>query len=345
MFLEQLKNFILWGNSGYTYLKAALIFIGLLILLKIFREIILARLKKFAEKTKTDFDDVLIDIFKTIKPPFYLLVSLYISIKTLVIPEIVFKIINILFIIAVIYEIIHAIEKVIDYSFKIKGKENASITSTIKLIIKICIWAFGIVLALSNLGVNISSLIAGLGIGGIAIALALQNILKDVFSSFSILIDKPFEVDDFIVVGKDMGTVEKIGIKTTRLRTLDGQQLIIANNELTNARVQNFKRLEKRRCLFNLDVTYETEQKKLAKIPQIIQTIIEANSELEFDRCHFKSFGESTLKFEISYYVNTQDYKEYLDAVEKINLAIVDKFRKENIEFAYPTHLEYQKNA
>ena len=140
-----------------------------------------------------------------------------------------------------------------------------------------------------------------------------------------------------------MGTVEKIGIKTTRLRALDGQQLIIANSELTDARVENFKRLEKRRCLFNLDVTYETEQEKLAKIPQMIQTIIEANSELEFDRCHFKTFGESTLKFEVSYYVNTQDYKEYLDAVEKINLAIVDKFRKENIEFAYPTHVEYQK--
>ena len=343
MFLEQLKNLTLWGNSGYAYLKAAIIFIGLLILLKIFREIILAKLKKLAEKTKTEFDDVLIDIFKTIKPPFYLLASLYISIKTLVIPDIAVKIINILFIITVIYEIIRALEKMVDYLFKVRGKENDSIARTIKLIIKICIWAFGIVLALGNLGVNISSLIAGLGIGGIAVALALQNILKDIFSSFSILIDKPFEIGDFIVVGKDMGTVEKIGIKTTRLRALDGQQLIISNSELTDARVQNFKRLEKRRCLFNLDLTYETEQEKLAKIPQIIQAIIEANSELEFDRCHFKTFGESTLKFEVSYYVNTQDYKEYLDAVEKINLAIVDKFRKENIEFAYPTSLEYQK--
>ena len=344
MFIEQLKNLFFWNNSAYNYLEALVIFIGLLIILKIFREIILAKLKKLAEKTKTDFDDILIDIFKTIKPPFYLLASLYISIKTLILPDMAIKVINILFIIAIIYEVIHAIEKMVDYSFRIKGKENASITRTIKLIIKICIWSFGIVLALGNLGVNISSLIAGLGIGGIAIALALQNILKDVFSSFSILIDKPFEVDDFIVVGKDMGTVEKIGIKTTRLRALDGQQLIIANSELTDARVQNFKRLEKRRSLFNLDVTYETEQEKLTKIPQIIQAIIEANSELEFDRCHFKTFGESALKFEVSYYVNTQDYKEYLDAVEKINLAIVNKFRKENIEFAYPTHVEYQKS-
>jgi small-conductance mechanosensitive channel len=343
MFIEQLKNLFFWNNSAYNYLEALVIFIGLLIILKIFREIILARLKKLAEKTKTNFDDVLIDIFKTVKPPFYLLASLYISIKTLILPDTAIKVINILFIIAIIYEVIHAIERMVDYSFEAKGKENASITRTIKLIIKICIWAFGIVLALGNLGVNISSLIAGLGIGGIAIALALQNILKDVFSSFSILIDKPFEVDDFIVVGKDMGTVEKIGIKTTRLRALDGQQLIIANSELTDARVQNFKRLEKRRSLFNLDVTYETEQEKLTKIPQMIQTIIEANSELEFDRCHFKTFGESALKFEVSYYVNTQDYKEYLDAVEKINLAIVDKFRKEKIEFAYPTHVEYQK--
>lgn len=343
MFLEQLKNLTLWGNNGYSYLKAAIIFIGLLILLKIFREIILAKLKKLAEKTKTDFDDVLIDIFKTIKPPFYLLASLYISIKTLVIPDIATKVINIFFIIAIIYEIIHALEKIIDYSFRIKGEENASITKTIKLIVKIAIWLLGITLALSNLGVDITSLIAGLGIGGIAVALALQNILKDVFSSFSILIDKPFEVGDFIVIGSDMGTVEKIGIKTTRLRSLDGQQLIIANNELTDARVQNFKRLEKRRALFTLGVIYETEQEKLEKIPNLIQNILKTNNQTEFDRCHFKKFNDFSLDFEVSYYANTQDYKEYLDIVEKINLAIIDKFRKENIEFAYPTHLEYQK--
>jgi small-conductance mechanosensitive channel len=343
MFLEQLKNLFFWNNSAYSYLQALIIFIGLLILLKIFREIILAKLKKLAEKTKTNFDDVLINIFKTIKPPFYLLASLYISIKTLIIPDIAIKVINILFVIAIVYEIIHALEKMIDYSFQAQGKENTSIARTIKLIIKICIWSFGIVLALGNLGVNISSLIAGLGIGGIAIALALQNILKDVFSSFSILIDKPFEVDDFIVVGKDMGTVEKIGIKTTRIRIPDGQQLIIANSELTDARVQNFKRLEKRRALFNLDITYETEQEKLAKIPKIIENIIKNIEGTEFDRCHFKSFGDFSLKFEVSYYVNTPDYKEYLDAVEKINLAIIDKFKKEIIEFAYPTHIEYQK--
>jgi len=343
MFLEQLKNFILWGNSGYTYLKAALIFIGLLILLKIFREIILARLKKLAQKTKTEFDDILINIFKTIKPPFYLLAALYISIKILVIPDIVSKIINILFIVAIVYEIIRALEKVIDYSFRVKEKEDSSVAKTIKLIVKISIWIFGIILVLSNLGVNISSLIAGLGIGGIAVALALQNILKDIFSSFSILIDKPFEVGDFIIVGKDMGTVEKIGIKTSRLRSLDGQQLIIANSELTDARVQNFKRLEKRRALFNLGVTYETKKELLEKIPNFIKEIVEAQKQTEFDRCHFKNFGDFSLDFEISYYVNTQDYKEYLDMVEKINLAIVDKFRKENIEFAYPTQVEYSK--
>ena len=343
MFLEQLKNLTLWGNNGYAYLKAVIIFIGLLILLKVFREIILAKLKKIAEKTKTDFDDVLIDIFKTIKPPFYLLASLYISIKTLVIPNIAVKVINILFIITVIYEIIHALEKMVDYLFKMQGKENDSIARTIKLIIKICIWGFGIMLALGNLGVNISSLIAGLGIGGIAVALALQNILKDIFSSFSILIDKPFEIGDFIIVDKDMGTVEKIGIKTTRIRALDGQQLIIANSELTDARVQNFKRLEKRRALFNLGIVYETKKEKLEKIPTLIKNIVESQKLTEFDRCHFKSFGDFNLNFETSYYVNTQDYKEYLDIVEKINLAIVDLFKKEEIEFAYPTHIEYQK--
>ena len=140
-----------------------------------------------------------------------------------------------------------------------------------------------------------------------------------------------------------MGTVEQIGFKTTKLRALDGQQLIIANSELTDARVQNFKRLEKRRALFTLGVTYETNKELLEKIPSFIKEIIENQEQAEFDRCHFKSFKDFSLDFETSYYVNTQDYKEYLDVVEKINLAIIDKFRKENISFAYPTHVEYQK--
>ena len=343
--LETLKNLYLWGNSGYDYLKAVIIFIGLLILLKIFREIILAKLKKIAKKTKTELDDVIIDIFRKIRPPFYLLISLYLAIKSLIIPDIASKVINILFIIVIIYEIVRACEKIIDYLFKSAGKtdDKTSIPRTIKPIVKVCIWVLGIILVLGNLGINISSLIAGLGIGGIAIALAIQNILKDVFSSFSILIDKPFEVGDFIKIGNDMGTVEKIGIKTTRIRTPDGQQLIVANNELTDARVQNFKRLEKRRALFNIGVIYETEKGKLEKIPKIIKNIIENEKLTEFDRCNLKEFGEFSINFEISYYVPTQEYKEYLNTVEKINLAIVDAFRKENIEFAYPTHVEYNK--
>ncbi len=343
--METLKNLNFLGNNAYEYLRALIIFIGLIIILKIFKSIIIQKLKKLAKKTKTEFDDILINIFQTIKPPFYLLASLYISIKTLIIPDIASKIINILFIIIIIYEVIRALEKMVDYLFKIKGKENASISRTIKLIIKICIWTFGIILALGNLGVNVTSFIAGLGIGGIAIALALQNILKDIFSNFSILIDKPFEIGDFIKIGNDMGTVEKIGIKTTHIRTLDGEQLIIANSELTDARVQNFKRLEKRRALFNIGVIYETSSEKLAQIPQIIESIIKREKQAEFDRCHFKNFGDFSLNFEISYYANTQDYKEYLDIVEKINLAIIDSFRKENIEFAYPTHVEYQKTV
>jgi small-conductance mechanosensitive channel len=341
--LEQIKNLFFWNNSLYNYLQALVIFIGLLVLLKIFQKIILNKLNKLALKTKTDFDDMVIDIFKKIKPPFYLLISLYLALKTLIIPDIVIKVINILFVITIIYEIIRALDKIIDYFFQTRGKENTSVAKTIKLIIKIAIWLLGITLALSNLGVNITSLIAGLGIGGIAIALALQNILKDLFASFSILMDKPFEIGDFVKVGNDLGTVEKIGIKTTRLRSLDGQQLIISNNELTNARVQNFKRLERRRALFTLGVIYETEKEKLEKIPEIITEIVKAEKLCEFDRCHFKSFGDFSLNFEISYYANTKEYKEYLDITEKINLAIIDKFRQEKIEFAYPTHLEYQK--
>jgi len=182
------------------------------------------------------------------------------------------------------------------------------------------------VIVLQNLGYNISALIAGLGIGGVAVAFALQNILSDIFASFSIYFDK-------------------IGIKSTRLRSPNGQQIIISNKELTEARVQNFKRLEKRRAVYQIGVTYETPKEKLEKVPSIIKRVIDEISLAEFDRCHFKEFGDFSLNFEVSYYVKTQDYKTYLDVVQDVNLKIFDNFEKEEIEFAYPTQTIYLNKA
>ena len=194
---------------------------------------------------------------------------------------------------------------------------------------------------LSNLGINVTSLVAGLGVGGIAIAFALQNILNDLFSSFAIYFDKPFVVGDFIKIGEHAGTVEKVGIKTTRIRSTTGEELIISNRELTSARVQNFKRLNERRSIFTIGVVYETTAEKLRRIPSIIQTIIESQSLNRFDRVHFKTFGDFSLNFEVSYYVQTTDYKKFMDTQEIVNLKIVEAFEKEGISMAYPTQTIY----
>jgi len=342
--IEKLKAYELWSNTGYDYMLAIIIFIGTIFVLKIFQAIILIKLQKLAKKTKTEFDDVLIKIFRKIKPPFYLLVALYLGIKVLTFPEIVSKVIGVIFLVVVVYEIIQAITRVIDffadkYKDRMNGTEamSQSMLRAMKVIAKIILWAIGLILILGNLGVDVTSLIAGLGIGGIAIALALQNILEDVFSSFSIYVDKPFRVGDYIQAGSDGGTVEKIGMKTTRLRTLNGEELVISNKELTNARVQNFRRMEKRRDSFELGVTYDTPPQKLESIADIIKEIIKSEKGLEFQRCKFKSFGDSALIFEVVYFVKDKNIDVYLNLKEQINLKIYKKFNEEKIEFAYPT--------
>jgi small-conductance mechanosensitive channel len=266
------------------------------------------------------------------------------GIRVLEFPQIVRKIIGVLFLLVIVYEIIRAFEKIIDfftakYQEKMDGKEaiSQSMMKSLKVILKIILWTFGLILILGNLGVDVTSLIAGLGIGGIAIALAFQNILEDIFSSFSIYIDKPFKIGDYIEVDSDGGTVEKIGLKTSRLRTLNGQQLIISNRELTSARVQNFRKMEKRRDKFELGVTYDTSPEKLEAIPKMIEQIIAQFKELDFVRCKFRSFGDSALIFDVVYFVKSKKMDDYLAIKEKVNLAIYTKFNEEKIEFAYPT--------
>lgn len=349
MYLQNLLQLQLASNTGREYLMALVIFVAVLIVLKIFKLAFLGRLRKIASKTKNDFDDALIKAISKISWIFYFLLALYLAVYRLTLPFNILKIVKILFLIIVVWEAVRAIQHIIEYSIQKamarRGTEDDSAVKTFSVIIKIVLWSLGLVLILGNLGINVTSLVAGLGIGGIAVALAIQNILGDIFASFSILIDKPFQVGDFIKIGDDAGTVEKIGIKTTHIRTSDGQQLIISNKELTEARVQNFKRLEKRRAIFNLSVIYETSKEKLESIPNLIEETIKDISKVEFDRCHFKEFGDYSLNFEVAYYVSTQEYKEYLDVVQKVNLAIFDAFTKQEISFAYPTSVEYQKKG
>jgi hypothetical protein len=190
---------------------------------------------------------------------------------------------------------------------------------------------------LSNLGVNITAFVASLGIGGIAVALAVQNILGDLFASLAIAVDKPFEVGDSITVGDVTGTVERVGLKTTRIRSLGGEQIVMSNAELLKRTVANFKRLQTRRVVFNFGITYDASPEDVAAVPAMLREIIEADPKLDFVRAHFKSFGESSLDFEVVYRVNDPDFDVYMDRREALNLALMRALRERGIQFAFPT--------
>jgi len=344
-----MQDILFWNNSLQDLLIALAVFIIVIIVLKIFRGVGVSKLKKLSERTKMEFDDLLIKVIKSIGFLFYFILALYIALKFINVPSIISSIVYYAVLVIVIYYAIKIVQQIIDFGAQRiiikRQRENEKFEpQTIKLfsgILKIIVWLIAIVLILQNLGYNISALIAGLGIGGIAIAFALQNVLTDIFASFSIFFDKPFQIGDFIVIGKDMGTVKKIGIKSTRIETLQGQELIVSNKELTETRVNNFKKMEKRRIGFSLGVEYSTSSEKLKKIPAIIRDIFNRFEIVDLDRVHFKQFGDSSLDYEIVFYIKSSDYSQYMDVQQEINLAIKEEFEKEDIVFAYPSQTIY----
>jgi small-conductance mechanosensitive channel len=212
-------------------------------------------------------------------------------------------------------------------------------------VLRLVVWAAVLLVLLDNLGVDITALIAGLGVGGIAIALAAQSVLGDLFSSLSIVLDKPFVVGDFIVVGDFMGSVEHVGLKTTRLRSLSGEQVVFSNTDLLSSRIRNYGRMFQRRVVSSIGVTYQTPAAKLRRIPEIIRAIVEGQGKVRFDRAHFQAFGDSALTFEIVYFVLTADYNHYMDVQQSINLAIFEQLAAEGVEFAYPTQTVFVSGA
>jgi small-conductance mechanosensitive channel len=222
---------------------------------------------------------------------------------------------------------------------------SSSAAVAISFLARLVIWAVVLLVALDNLGVHVTSLIAGLGIGGVAVALAVQNILGDLFASVSIMLDKPFEIGDFVVVGDLMGTVEHIGLKTTRVRSLSGEQIVFSNGDLLASRIRNFKRMNERRIVFTLGVVYQTPPDKLAAIPAMVRAIVQAQPDVRFDRAHFARFGDFALVFEVVYFMTKPDYTLYMDAQHAINLAILRAFAEERIEFAYPTQSLFVQQA
>ncbi len=351
MVLDAISEFLTrsyWGNTVEEYIVAVLILLTLNIILRIFKFTAIKKLRNYSGKTKTEVDGMAINILDTFGWPFYSIVSLQIAILYIDTANWLSNVVYYALIILLTWYGVRAINKAVTFSStKLvkqrakQGEKDSSIIDLLSRIIRGIVWLLALLFLLSNFGVEITPLIAGMSIGGLAIAFALQNILGDIFASFSIYFDKPFEVGDFIIIGSDMGVVEDIGIKSTRIKALQGHLLIVSNKELTEARINNYKQLEKRRIVFGFGVTYETPVKKMKKINEIVKKVFENEELAELDRVHFKEFGDFSLDYEVVYYANTQDYTKYMDIQESINLAIKEKFEKEGIEMAFPTQTIY----
>jgi small-conductance mechanosensitive channel len=324
----------------------AIFFLGIL-LIKFFRGVVIKRFKSWTEKTQTAIDDILIKIVQKAVVPLLYYGVFYMAQKYLILPKtfhlVFFKVGVILFILLVIRFLIGICNYLIHLYLKDKILHKGQHHHLRKIIVfvNVIIWVGGIIFLLDNIGVKIFSLVAGLGLSTILIALATKEILGDIFSFVVIYLDYPFEVGDFIIVGDHMGVVEKIGVKTTRLCSLSGEQLILSNTMLTSSCISNFKRMTDRRISFKFGVTYQTPLKYLKEIPKIVQNIIEQIDGTRFDRAHFASHGDFSYIFEIVYYVMGNDYVKYMDIQEQINCAINEELEKRKVQLAYPTQTLY----
>ena len=332
------------GNTIQAYLTAIILFVTVIAGLWLFQKIAISRLRALAEKTKTDIDDFFLGLFARLGILTYAFIALYLATKPLTLPAVVDQLITILFILGMTIKVVQMIEAIVLFFLnRVYGKAKAedptraTAIRNMTVVVRIALWAAGAVFILDNLGFEITGIVAGLGIGGIAVALAAQAVLGDAFSSFAIFMDRPFQVGDFVIIGDYLGVVENIGFKTTRIRSLGGEQLVFSNTDLTTTRIRNYKRMRERRVVFGLGAVYQTPLAKMQKIPGLIRDIISDIEGTRFDRAHFKEFGDFSLNIEAVYYVLSPDYNKYMDIQQEINLKIMAAFEREGIEFAYPT--------
>lgn len=337
-------QYVLWKNELMTWAIALGVCAALCIFLVVLKMLLVQRLSKFALQTETYLDDVAVSVLSATHIVFLLCVSIYVGAQWLELSDRAMTVLSRVTIAVSLLQVARwgdvGVRNWLQfYRLRRAAEDIASTTSTAALgfVARTALWLLAILMMLDNFGVNITTLIASLGIGGIAVALALQNILGDLFSSLSIVLDKPFMVGDFIAVDDITGTVEYVGLKTTRIRSLGGEQIVFSNSDLLKSRIRNYKRMETRRIVFGISVAYEVTEQQVVEIPVILREVVEAQQQVRFDRAHFKAYSPSSLDFEIVYYVLAPEYALYMDVQQAINLALFQRFRSAGIPFASPT--------
>jgi small-conductance mechanosensitive channel len=341
------KDFIgtLTSNPAHTWIVAVTTLLVAVLVVMIVKRVVLRYLERLAARTSVKWDDLVIEVLKKVRLWLLLPALVLAASQAVQLPDILDKILRFLAVCGLGIQFLMMASKVVDFglqamanrSQRMNGEPDATVASSLGVARVVCMGLIGVVvvlLALDNLGVKITPMLTGLGIGGIAVALAVQNILGDLFGSLTIILDKPFVIGDSIAVGDKSGTVERIGIKTTRVRSTTGEELIFANSDLLTSRVQNFKRMRERRVSFVVPLVYDTPAEKLALVPGIIRAAVEKEGALRFDRSHLRGFGANGIEFETVYFVRSADYMQYMDAQQAINMEILREFAGQEIQIA-----------
>lgn len=335
--IEILNKIVFWSSLN-QYLKAIFCFLLFMFILGILQKIILNFFKKISSKTKTDLDDMIVKIISGIKPKFYILLSIYLALRIITLSVFVVKIIDSVFILVIIFQLAKSLRLIINFivnKFN-GGKENEehnnNVANTLGTITIFFVWVLGILMILSNMGINISSLLAGVGISGVAVAFALREILADLFASISIYFDKPFKIGDLISVDGKSGVVERIGLKTTRIRANSDEEIIFSNKDLTSSCIHNFKKSENKKVKFLVKINHETSTEKMKMVNDIFKEIIEKIENVEFSGSYFKEMGDKANVFEISYKITSKEENVQEKIQQEINFQICEQFKKNEIE-------------
>jgi small-conductance mechanosensitive channel len=346
----ELLDRIFYGATVTQWLLAAATLGGVYIALALLRRLLVHRLGAMAARTATHIDDVAVGVVHRTRPYFLFIVALQAAARIVTPDERVAAVLNAISVVVVLLQLgvwgNGLIGFGVEHYARMRGEGDSGTRATIQAMgyaARFVLWALLVVTTLDHFGIQVTALITGLGIGGIAIALAVQNILGDLFAALSIVLDKPFVVGDFIIVDDVLGTVEHVGLKTTRIRSLSGEQVIVSNNDLLKSRIRNYKRMEQRRVVFHVDVTYDTPPDKVERIPSIIREVVEKQPATRFDRSHFLTFAESSLRIETVYWVLDADYNKYADTQHTINVELLVRFAAEHIEFAFPSRTVFVK--
>ncbi len=340
---------LIWLDTTFGRWMLALgVFLLTVFFLRLAASLTIRRLESFTKKTRPELDDFLVELLKKTKGLFIILFGAWLGSFLLTLsPDNDAWLRQALGIGLLVQGALWA-TGVVNYFLgryrRQRAEDDPSMATALGalgFVAKAVVWGIFVLLILQNLGVEITAILAGVSVGGIAVALAVQNVLGDLFGSLSIVLDKPFVIGDFIVVGEYSGTVEHVGLKSTHIRSVSGEQLVFANSDLLGSRIRNYKRMQERRVVFTVGVTYDTPPEKLEAIPGMIRGIVEAQDKTRFDRCHFKAFKDFSLDIETVFYMTVPDYDAYMDAQQEINLEICRLFAAEGVEFAYPTQTVY----